>query len=131
MIKTIDEQIISDWEENSHHMIDISYDDFKKEFDNVFQKISNTFNMKCISFQIEPACSVLFEIETTDKKIVYLTNRFDEDCVYYMIYQKGKFPMFKKSKTILSRQSKFEETKKKIKKYFSKKKKKITIFINN
>ncbi len=119
MIKTIDQQIIADWEENSHHMIDISYDDFKKEFDNIFQKVSNIFNMKCISFQIEPACSVIFEIETTDRKVIYLTNRFDEDCVFYTIYQKGKFPMFKKSKPILSGHGKFEESIEKIKKYFN------------
>lgn len=119
MIKTIDEQIIDDWNENSHHMIDINYDVFKKEFDNVFQKISNSFNINYISFQIEPACSILFEIETIDREIIYLTNRFDEDCLYYAIYQKRKFPFFKKKKIITSGHGKFDETILKIKNILS------------
>lgn len=119
MIKTINDQILDDWNENSHHMIDIEFDAFKKAFDNVFQKISNSFSINYISFQIEPACSVLFEIETIDKEIIYLTNRFDEDCLYFSIYNKRKFPFFKKEKVISSGHGSFDDTILKIKNILS------------
>lgn len=58
---------------------------------------------------------VLHNVNKKNKVIVFPNAKINLG----MIYQKGKFPMFKKSKPILSGHGKFEESIEKIKKYFS------------